>query len=169
MQIKDLFLEQLDAEARKTRRAVAAVPEGFDDWRPHAKSMPLGQLVMLVAGVPAWFGLIIRGEELDVKPADGPHHKPAAIHTSAERVAAVEQSCADARAALMETSDQHLMEPWRLLEAGKVMMTVPRHEMLRDTFMHLAHHRGQLTVYIRMTGGMVPAIYGPSADESRYD
>ena len=81
----------------------------------------------------------------------------------------MEKSCADARAALMETSDQHLMEPWRLLETGKVMMTVTRQEMLRDTFMHLAHHRGQLTAYIRMTGGMVPAIYGPSADESLYD
>lgn len=169
MLMRDFFLEQLDAEARKTRRAVASVPEGLDAWLPHEKSMPLSQLVMLVAGGPSWIALIIHEGELDVKPADGAHHKPAAIHTSAERIAAVEKSCGEARAALMETTDDHLMEPWSLLETGKVMMTVPRHEMLRDTFMHLAHHRGQLTVYIRMTGGIVPAIYGPSADESRYD
>lgn len=104
-----------------------------------------------------------------MKPADGPHYKPPASRTREERIAVVEQSCSDARAALMETSGHHLREPWRLLESGNVMTIVPRHEMLRDTFMHLAHHRGQLTVYIRMTGGEVPAIFGPSADESRYD
>ena len=75
---------------------------------------------------------------------------------------------ADARAALQRTTDEHLLTPWRLLVAGKVVWETPRHVMIRDTFTHLAHHRGQMTVYLRLLGAKVPALYGPSADDRSF-
>ena len=87
----------------------------------------------------------------------------------AERVRAVAQGVDQARAALAGTTDKHLAKPWRLLVAGKVVNVDPRHVVIRDTFMHWSHHRGQLTVYLRLCDATVPAIYGPSADESRFD
>lgn len=169
MKMTELFLSQLEPEARRTRRALENAPEGRDDWKPHPKSMPLGYLVTLVAGMPSWIAMIINGDELDLKPASGPNYKPPPTGTQAERMKALDEGVASAREALAGTTDEHLMKPWRLLVAGKVVSEDPRHVVLRDTFMHWSHHRGQLTVYLRLNDATVPAIYGPSADESRFD
>ena len=91
------------------------------------------------------------------------------MRTVAELVQALEQGAADARQALTSTSDEHLMKPWRLLVSGKVVSEEPRHVVIRDVFTHLAHHRGQLTVYLRLNNVPVPAIYGPSADDATFD
>ena len=88
--------------------------------------------------------------------------------TSAELVAALHKSAADARAAFAETNDEHLLTPWRVLARGNVVLEAPRYEMIQDTINHWAHHRGQLTVYLRLLGAKVPAIYGPSADDSQF-
>ena len=169
MTVIEMFQAQLDAEAKRTRGALEKVPEGKDDWVPHAKSMPLGRLAMLVARMPTWFGLIVNQDELDLNPPGGGSNvdqKP--LRTAGELVAAMEEGAAQARNSLAKATDDHLMKPWRLLVGGKTVSEQPRHIVLRDTFSHLAHHRGQLTVYLRMNGAPVPAIYGPSADDQRF-
>jgi uncharacterized damage-inducible protein DinB len=90
------------------------------------------------------------------------------MHTRAELLVGADKAVASARTALEKTTEEHLMKPWRLKAAGNVVSEAPRHVMLRDTLNHLAHHRGQMTVYLRLMGATVPAIYGPSADDKRF-
>lgn len=163
-----LFLEELDREAARTRRALEQVPTGRDDWKPHPKSMPLGRLAGLVASMPSWVGLIIDQDELDLTPppGQGQYQQPA----TDQLVQVHEQHVANARETLQKTTDDYLMTTnWRLRAGGKVVLDQPRHLVLRDTINHLAHHRGQLTVYLRLVDRTVPAIYGPSADDQRFD
>jgi uncharacterized damage-inducible protein DinB len=169
MKMTDLFLAQLDDEAPRTRRALEHVSEGRDDWKPHEKSMAFGRLAMLVATMPTWVNMVIDKDELDLNPPQGAsniNQRP--LRTSQELVAAHDKGVADARAALAKTTEDHLMKPWKLLVSGRVVNESPRHVVLRDTLMHLAHHRGQLTVYLRLNNATVPSIYGPSADDTRF-
>jgi uncharacterized damage-inducible protein DinB len=168
MKMTELFLAQLEGEAARTRRTLERVPEGRDDWKPHAKSMPLGRLAMLVARMPSWTALIINRDELDLNPPGGSNIDQRSLRTTVELVQALEEGVGEARTALGQTTDDHLMKPWRLLVSGRVVNEEPRHVVLRDTFAHLAHHRGQLTVYLRLNDVPVPAIYGPSADDQRF-
>jgi uncharacterized damage-inducible protein DinB len=169
MKMTDQFLAQLDAESRRTRRALERVPEGRDDWTPHQKSMPLGRLAGLIARMPSWISMILEQDDLDLKPAAGSNFDQRPLRTPAELVGALDEGVAQAKTALGKVTEEHLLKPWRLLVAGKVVSEDPRHIVLRDTFMHLSHHRGQLTVYLRLCGATVPAIYGPSADDARFD
>jgi uncharacterized damage-inducible protein DinB len=130
--------------------------------------MTLGRLAMLVAQMPSWLGMIIHRDDLDLNPANGSSAVQRPLRTVAELVQALDQGAADARQALTSTSDEHLMKPWRLLVRGSVVSEELRHVVIRDTFAHLAHHRGQLTVYLRLNNVPVPAIYGPSADDARF-
>lgn len=167
--LREWFVAQLDAEAARTRRALEKVPEGKADWAPHDRSMPLGRLAMLVSGMPMWISLIVNQDELDVNPPAGQsnvNHKP--LRTAHELVQAHDEGVKAARATLLGTTEEHLAKPWKLLSSGKVMSADPRSTVLRDTLMHLAHHRGQLTVYLRLAGASVPSIYGPSADDTRF-
>jgi uncharacterized damage-inducible protein DinB len=168
MNLTDLFIVQLDAEAPRTRRALERVPDDRGDWKPHEKSMPMGRLAMLNARMPSWIAMIVKRDELDLQPPTGSNVDLRPLNTSGELVQAHDEAVADARAALADTSDAHLVTNWRLLVAGKVVNEAPRHVMIRDTFMHLSHHRGQLTVYLRLNGAQVPAIYGPSADDTQF-
>jgi uncharacterized damage-inducible protein DinB len=165
----DLFLEELDREAIGTRSVLERVPEGRYDWKPHDKSMLFGSLASLVATMPSWIAMTIKQDQFDLKPADGPRPQPQ-LRSRAELLQAFDESLAAGREALAGTSDEHLMKPWRLLVGGRVVVEQPRHIMLRDSvFNHLAHHRGQLTVYLRLNDASVPAVYGPSADEGKFD
>ena len=170
MEFAEFFLDQLDGEADRTRRTLERVPEGVDDdWKPHDKSMPFGYLTMLVARLPSWVGLIINKDELDLNPPDGKSavdQKP--LRTAAELVQAMDEGVGQAREALQKTSPEHLMKPWRLLVSGKVVNEEPRYKVIRDTFSHLAHHRAQLGVYLRLNDVPVPAVYGPSADDRSF-
>ncbi len=168
-QMAELFRAQLDQEAARTRRALERAPEGRDDWKPHEKSMPLGRLAMLVAQMPSWLALIINRDELDLSPPGGSNISQRPLRTRSELLRALDEGVAQARQALAQTSEEHLLKPWRLLVAGRVVSEDPRYVVVRDTFMHLSHHRGQLTVYLRLTDQPVPAIYGPSADDARFD
>jgi uncharacterized damage-inducible protein DinB len=165
----ELFRSQLEAEVGRTRRALERMPEGRDDWKPHEKSMPLGRLAMLVARMPAWLAMIINRDELDLNPPGGSNFSQRPLRTRAELVQALDEGLGEARQALASTTDDHLMKQWRLLVAGHVVSEEPRHVVVRDTFTHLSHHRGQFTVYLRLNDVPVPAIYGPSADEARFD
>ena len=168
MKLTERFLAQLEDEAGRTRRALERVPTGRDDWKPHEKSMPFGRLAMLVAQMPSWLALIINRDDLDLNPAGGSNIPQAPLRTPQELIQAHDQGAAEARKALTATTDEHLQKPWRLLVSGKVVSESPRHIVIRDTFMHLAHHRGQLTVYLRLSNAPVPAIYGPSADDTSF-
>ncbi|HEY7289872.1 MAG TPA: DinB family protein [Vicinamibacterales bacterium] len=167
MKLTQLYLDELDREATRTRRALEQVPLGRDDWKPHAKSMALGRLAGLVASMPSWVSLIIDRDELDLNPPSGggqyqPPPMDALVKT---HDSLVEQ----AKASLSKTNDDYLLTTkWKLLVGGKVVSEEPRHVVLRDTLNHLAHHRGQLTVYLRLNDRTVPAIYGPSADDQRF-
>jgi len=168
MKMTEQFVAQLDAEAPRTRRALEHFPRGHDDWKPHDKSMPLGRLAMLVAQMPSWISLIINKDELDIAPTGGSNIDQTPLRTPQALVEAHDKGVADARAALAKTTEDHLMKPWRLLAKVHVVNESPRHVVLRDTFMHLSHHRGQLTVYLRLNDAKVPAIYGPSADDTSF-
>jgi len=168
MKMTDQFAAQLEDEAPRTRRALERVPAGRDDWKPHDKSMPFGRLSMLVAQMPSWLTLIVKQDSLDLNPAGGSNIDQRPLNTSRELVEALDQGVADARKALASVDDNHLMKPCQLMVSGRVVSEQPRHVVIRDTFAHLAHHRGQLTVYLRMNDIPVPAIYGPSADDTRF-
>jgi uncharacterized damage-inducible protein DinB len=167
MKLTELFLEELDREAPRTRRALQNVPLGRDDWAPHPKSMPLARLAGLVATMPSWISLIIDQDELNLTPPPGQsQYQQPATDTLADTLDA---NVAKGRAALKKTTDEYLTTTnWRLVAGGHVVLDQPRHIVLRDTLNHLAHHRGQLTVYLRLCGQPVPAIYGPSADDTSF-
>ena len=168
MELTELFLAELEREVPRSRRALEQVPAGKYDWKPHDKSMIFGYLTEMVATMPSWIVMMIKQDELDIAPKDHPKHKPAPRNTGAEFVQALDKAAADARAALEGTSDEHLKTTWRLLAGGQVVAESSRHEMIRDTINHWAHHRGQMTVYLRLMGAKVPAIYGPSADDTSF-
>ena len=168
MTVIEMFQAQLEDEAKRTRAALEKVPEGKDDWAPHAKSMPLGRLAMLVARMPTWFGLIINQDELELQPTGGSNVDQRPLKTAAELVKAHEEGVAQAREALRSLTEDRAKKPWKLKVKGNVVADQPRHVVIRDTFAHLAHHRGQLTVYLRLNDAPVPAIYGPSADDQRF-
>jgi uncharacterized damage-inducible protein DinB len=166
MKMTDFFLAELEREAAGTRRVLERVPEGRNDWKPHAKSMPLGYLAALVATMPSWIDFMINQDELDIRAPESARFKPSEMSTSRELVQVLDESVAKARSALTRTTDEHLMTLWRFVVGGHVASEQPRHIMIQDAvFNHLAHHRGQLTVYLRLNDALVPAIYGPSADE----
>ena len=169
MKLTDLFIAEIDREAPLTRRQLEAYPQGRDDWKPHAKSMAFGRLASLVAMMPSWMAMEIEDDEFDLAPASGAPSKFAQqFKTGAEMAKAMDEGFAATRKALQATTDEHLMKPWRLKMKGNVVSEGPRHVMLRDTLMHLSHHRGQLTVYLRLNDVKVPAIYGPSADDQSF-
>jgi hypothetical protein len=168
MKMTELFKGQLEREAPITRRALENVPEGKPDWKPHPKSMPLGYLSSLVASMPGWVAMAIKQDELDLYPKGGKPNTAPVVSTRRELLQALDGSVAKSREALAGTNDDYLMTPWRLLVAGKVVMEAPRHTVIEDTFTHLAHHRGQLTVYMRLNEMKVPSIYGPTADDQRF-
>jgi uncharacterized damage-inducible protein DinB len=167
MTLTQMFLDQLDREAPRTRRALEHVPKGKDDWKPHPKSMPLLRLAGLTASMPSWIALVVGKDELDLNPpaGKGEYQQPSADGL----VQTLDKAVSDGRASLSGTTDDFLLNTsWKLLVSGNVVSEAPRHVVLVDTFNHLAHHRGQLTVYLRLLDQKVPAIYGPSADDSQF-
>ena len=166
MQIKELFLDELERETEGSRHTLERVPEGKNDWKPHEKSMPLGYLAYLVAAMPSWIAMAINQDELDLYPPGKPKSKPPDWKSRKELLDLLDANVAQAREALKKTTDEHLMTMWKLLVGGRVVSEEPRYVVIRDSvFNHAAHHRGQLTVYLRLCNASVPAIYGPSADE----
>ena len=112
--------------------------------------------------------MIVKQDELDIAPKGGQQFRPPESKTSSEFIAALEKAAADARAALKGVDDDFLQTRWRLLAGGQVVAEMPRYQMLRETINHWAHHRGQLTVYLRLLDIKVPSIYGPSADDRAF-
>ena len=164
--LTDMFLHELDTEAAATRRTLQRVPEGRNDWKPHPKSMELGYLAGLVATLPGWVSLMVDQDDLDLHPVGGKPLRSPMADSNEALLELFDQSVAAAKRSLENTTDAHLLTHWRLLMGGHAISDEPRYQALRGgVFNHLAHHRGQLTVYLRLNEAAVPAIYGPSADE----
>lgn len=166
MELKTYLLAQLDREADQTRKAIERVPERHNDFKPHERSMELGYLAALVGTMPGWIALMIDRDELNLDDPSNEGFRTKAASSRAELLAAHEAAVANARRALESTNDEHLLTPWAFKMGGHTVQELPRYQMIADAvFSHLAHHRGQLTVYLRLNEAAVPALYGPSADE----
>lgn len=166
MTLKDFYLAQLEREATSTRKAVERAPEGQNGFRPHERSMELGYLAALVAGMLGWIEFMIDRDELDRDKAESEGFRTRPLATREQLLASIDDAEAKARSALEGTTDEHLLTPWAFKMGGRAVSQNPRWIMIADAvFSHLAHHRGQLTVYLRLVESKVPALYGPSADE----
>lgn len=168
MKLTEFLLAELDREVERSRHARQEVPAGQYDWKPHDKSMILGYLANLVAIIPTWITMQVLQDELDVAAAERAVMDRKRMDSSGELLQALDKAPKDAQSALQQTTDEHLMTSWRLLARGKVVMESARYVMIQDTINHWAHHRGQMTVYLRLLGAKVPAIYGPSADDRQF-
>jgi uncharacterized damage-inducible protein DinB len=166
MILKDFFLAQLDREAASTRKAIERVPEGHNSFKPHERSMEFGYLAALVAGMLGWIALMIDRDELNLDAAESEGFRTKPLAGKANLLASLDDAAAKARRALESTTDEHLATTWAFKIGGRSVSKNQRSIMISDAvFSHLAHHRGQLTVYLRLVDSKVPALYGPSADE----
>ena len=165
MQMVDSLLPEFDHEMTTTRKLLERVPDDRLDWKPHAKSYSLGQLAQHVATIPMWGSVTINATELDL----GAGSAPPAMRSRQELLAAFDQNAAATRAALVGKTDAELMVPWTLKNSGRTIFSSPKAVVWRSFVLsHLIHHRGQLSVYLRLQDVPVPSIYGPSADESAF-
>ncbi len=168
MKLTELLIADLERDAEATRHVLERVPEGRNNWKPHERSMELGRLTALVATMAGWVEFMVNSDELDIAPVNGPAYQSPVFENRAQILQVHEDSLRRAIAALRNTTDEHLQKPWKFMARGHVISELPRHVNIRDAVInHLAHHRGQLTVYLRLTSASVPAIYGPSADEGK--
>lgn len=167
MALSEMLLPEFDQEIAGARRTLERVPDDRLEWSPHPKSGTMGWLAGHLANVPSWGTLTITSDALDLAPGGKPLELPPQPKSSAELVATLDRHAAEARAALAGASDEHLMQPWALLNNGQELMKMPRLAVLRGFVLnHLVHHRAQLGVYLRLNDIPVPALYGPSADEN---
>lgn len=169
MDMRVFLTEELQRETKRSRRALERVPDNQRGWKPHDRSMEFGHLTDMVATIPLWITMMIEKDELDIAPKDGAQTNRPQPATSAAYLEGLEAAAAAAVRALTETTEAHLQTEWRLLAGGEVVARASRYEMIADTINHWAHHRGQMTVYLRLMGAEVPALYGPSADDKRFD
>ncbi|HTC33782.1 MAG TPA: DinB family protein [Bryobacteraceae bacterium] len=157
---------ELQQEAATTKRVLERVPSDKLGWKPHPKSMSLGQLAMHVATIPGGISKLAQVDEFEVNPAN--FNQPAP-KDAAEILAALEASVKAAEEYLGGVSDSAALGNWRATANGKEVMAMPRAAMLRALMLnHWYHHRGQLSVYLRLLEVPVPTIYGPSADENPF-
>jgi uncharacterized damage-inducible protein DinB len=163
MTMSQVLLPEFDNEMKSTRRALERVPDESFDWKPHEKSMAMGKLATHLAELPGFAIAIIGGDGINF---DKGEYKPAVANNRAEVLELFDKNVAAAREAIVGATDDHLRQPWHLIYQSKKIFDAPRAAALRGMMMnHVVHHRGQFTVYLRLNGVAVPAIYGPSADE----
>lgn len=169
MPLSAALLPEFDQEMTSTRKTLERVPENKFGWKPHEKSGAMGWLAAHIANLPGWLVMTMKQDSLDLAPGGVQVQPPPPPKSSKELLATFDKNVKEARAALAAASDAELMKPWSLLNNGTVMMTLPKAAVVRSFIMnHLIHHRAQLGVYLRLNNIAVPAIYGPSADESAF-
>ncbi len=157
------YLHELNAEYKATRACLENIPTSLFDYKPHPKSMNLGYLALLVAEIPLWIKHMIIDGEIDFVTFK--HFTP---ETSAELLKHFEENMEGARKALQETNDEDLNAPFSLKANGQLLYTAAKMNDIGTTLNHWVHHRGQLTVYMRLNDIPVPSIYGPSADDKSF-
>lgn len=168
MRIIDSVLTELDQEAAITKRVLERVPADRLTWKPHEKSMSLGQLALHVATIPGDVAGMLVTNEFEMTPEDFTSI-PAPPETSADIMKAHEESLAKAKQILSGLDDSAVMAPWSLKVGGRAVFSAPKAGIVRSIVLnHWYHHRGQLSVYLRLIDVPVPSIYGPSADENPF-
>ncbi len=166
MNIGQSLLPEFDAEMQNTRKVLDLLPDAKWSWKPSEKSGTVGWYAQHIATLPGWTTMTLNTTEFDYAPVGGQSWQPPKVENRADALKVFDKESAEARAALAKVSDQDLMANWKLLAGGHEIFTMPRIAVLRTVVMnHLIHHRGQLTVYLRLLGVPVPGLYGPSADE----
>ena len=158
-----LYAKELMAEAEASRKCIERVPESLYEYKPHEKSMKMEHLVLTVAGIPAWITHII-----EVGDVDFATFKMDSPKTTAEMVKFFDANIAKAVEVLGKVSDEELQKPFSLKMGEKVLSTDNKLNTVSSTINHLVHHRGQLTVYMRLNNIAVPKIYGPSGDDKEW-
>jgi len=158
------FLKELDSEAASSRKCLERIPESLFGWKPHERSMTMGYLALLVAEIPKWLTAIIEIGEINF--ATFQHFQP---KTTSDLVKHFDENLKGAREALQKVSDQTLIsENFSLKNGEQLLFSSPKKENVSQTINHLVHHRGQLTIYMRLKNIPVPSIYGPSADDRSF-
>lgn len=160
MGIPAIPLAEFDLEMASTRRLLERVPDDRGEWKPHEKSFPLGHLALLVSWMPGWIRSSLREPHIDLATASGYSYE-----ATEELLRRFDENVSGAREALTSVTGASLDEPWSLKNGEMVILTSPRGEIVRNHLNHLIHHRGQLTVYLRLVDVPLPQIYGPTADE----
>jgi uncharacterized damage-inducible protein DinB len=164
MPLKDALLPEFDHEMGTTRRLLERTPQAELAWKPHEKSFSLGQLAGHIANIPHWVDAILQNTVFDVATAGDT--RPKAPPSIADLLTQFDKTVATARAELAKTGDAEMLAPWTFKNAGQVVFTMPRAAAIRSFIMnHMIHHRGQLTVYLRLKNVPLPSVYGPTADE----
>ncbi len=160
MTFSETLLPEFDLEMATTRRLLERVPSDKGEWKPHPKSFALGHLAQLVARMPSWLTGILHDTELDLSEGSG-----YTFETTETLLAEFDRNVMDAREAIAGASDEDYAQSWSLRHGDRIFFTLPRGTVVRSTINHLIHHRGQLSVYLRMVDVPIPSIYGPTADE----
>lgn len=169
MPISKSILPEFDHEMASTRRTLERVPDDKFEWKPHEKSMALGELATHLATIPRWTKDTFGRDELDVAPPGEPEYRLEPLKSRAEILEAFDKNVASARAALEAATDENWQGKWSLLNRAKPIFTLPRTAVIRGFILsHSIHHRAQLGVYLRLLDVPVPSIYGPSADEGSF-
>ena len=146
-----------------TRRVIERVPSDKAEWKPHPKSFALGHLAQLLAWMPGWFVNSIRETSLDLSKGGG-----YSLEKTETLLDLFDKNVREAREALSNAKDEDFDAMWSLTMGDRLLVSMPRHVVVRQTISHLSHHRGQMTVYLRMLDIPVPSIYGPTADEKMF-
>jgi uncharacterized damage-inducible protein DinB len=166
MPIKDALLAEFDQEMASTRKVLERCPEDKFGWKPHTKSFSMASLATHLANMTGWTDDTMTKDSFDISPPGAPPYKEEPVATRKELLERFDKNAANARVAIAGATDDQFMASWSLLAAGQPLFTMPRIACVRTMVMnHIIHHRGQLTVYLRLNDVPVPAIYGPSADE----
>jgi uncharacterized damage-inducible protein DinB len=169
MSISHALLPEFDQEVATTRKVLDRVPEDKYGWKPHEKSMTAGRLASHIAEMGGWGSMTMTTEVFDFAPGGVSAFPPANFATKEELLGGYDKIMSEARSALAAASDSDYMTNWTLQNNGKTLMTMPRVAVIRAFVInHVIHHRGQLSVYLRLLGEPVPSIYGPSADENTF-
>jgi uncharacterized damage-inducible protein DinB len=158
--IASALLPEFDQEMASLRRVLERVPADKQDWKPHPKSFSMAHLGLLLAGMPGWFANMLTQTSLDLAAYPGYSNK-----RTDELLAMFDKSVRESRAAIAASKDSDYAVMWSLKRGPMTLMTLPRMAVVRQTISHLSHHRGQMTVYLRLNDIPVPSIYGPTADE----
>jgi uncharacterized damage-inducible protein DinB len=170
MTIADMLLPELDHEAAVTRLLIERAPVERLSWTPHPKSWALGDLCRHLAWLPFWAVTVMQEPTFDLHPVDGTTVPRPQLDTHSAILQGFDEHVARARGAIARASDPEFLVRWTLLDAGHAVFTMPRVAVLRSlVFSHMIHHRGQLSVYLRLCDVPLPPIYGPTADSSATD
>lgn len=168
MPIAASMLPEFDQEMATTRKVLERLPDDKLEYQPHAKSMTFGKLASHVAEMVGWLADTMKSDSFDLAPPGGEKFLPYAAKSKSELLATFDKNMAAARAALAEGTDEQMMVTWSLKSGGNVIFSMPRVACIRGMILnHIIHHRGQLSVYLRLNDIPVPSIYGPSADEGQ--